>query len=136
MTPTSPLDCGSKAKISIKGREYASPAEMPPKIRDAYARAVGETALLRSGARLAARLDAKIIFNGIEYNGPGEMPVAERRMYQDALAALLPEATVLSTNDAAKIRGRKLLLTLFLISALAVVVHLWFQGFFNSITFH
>ena len=135
MNPAATMDLNFKAKIRVNGKEYASAEEMPAKVRQAYARAVGETAILRSGARLAAKLNAKIIFNGEEYSSPGEMPVAERRLYQDTLAALLPEATVLSTNEAAGIRRRRLLLTFLLISALATVVHLWLRGFF-SIALH
>lgn len=129
------MDFGLKAKIRVHGKEYASAEEMPAKVRQAYARAIGETPVLRSGARLATKLNAKIIFNGEEYSSPGEMPVAERRLYQDALAALLPEATVLSTNEAAKIRRKKLLLTLLFVAAVATVVHLWLAGFF-SLAFH
>jgi hypothetical protein len=102
---------------------------MPAKIREAYARAVGETALLRSGARLATKLNAKIIFNGVEYSSPSEMPVAERRLYQDTLAALIPEPTAMSAHDAARLRKKKLLLALLIVSAIATVAYLWFYGF-------
>jgi hypothetical protein len=131
MNPASTLNLSLKAKIRVNGKEYASADEMPAKVREAYARAVGETAVLRSGARLAAKLNAKIIFNGTEYSSPSEMPVAERRLYQDTLAALLPEATVLSSNEVAKVRRKKLLLTLLLVSAIATIVHLWLRGFFG-----
>jgi hypothetical protein len=47
------------------------------------------------------------------------------------LAALLPGDIVLSTNDAAKLRRKRALLTLFVISALAVIAHLWLRGFFG-----
>lgn len=131
------MDAGSsikfnvKAKIRVNGKEYASAEEMPAKIREAYVRAIGDTAVLRSGARLAAKLNAKISFDGVEYNSPSEMPVAERRLYQDTLAALLPEPTVLSAEDASKARRKKLLLTLLLVAAIAVVVDLWLHGFFG-----
>ena len=61
--------------IQFNGREYASAAEMPASIRGAYDRAVHETPVLHSGARLAAKLKAKIIINGTEFNNPGEMSV-------------------------------------------------------------
>ena len=131
MNPTSPLKFNLKAKIRVNGKEYASAEEMPVKIREAYARAIGETALLRSGARLATKLNAKIIFNGVEYSSPGEMPVAERRLYQDTLAALVPEATALSAKEAARFRQRKLFVALIIVSAIATAVHLWMQGFFG-----
>ncbi|MFN2541387.1 MAG: hypothetical protein ABR514_04345, partial [Chthoniobacterales bacterium] len=75
-----------KTRIRFNGREYASAEEMPTSVREAYTRAVGETAVLRSGARLAGKLNAKIILNGKEFSSPGELPVAERRLLQDALA--------------------------------------------------
>jgi len=127
----SPLKFNVKAKIRVNGKEYASPEEMPAKVREAYARAIGDTAVLRSGARLATKLNARIIFNGVEYNSPGEMPVAERRLYQDTLAAILPEPTVLSAEDAAIARRKKLLLTLLFVGVIAIVVNLWFHGFFG-----
>jgi hypothetical protein len=131
MDPASPVKFNFKAKIRVNGKEYASAEEMPAKIREAYARAVGDTAVLRSGARLAAKLNARIIFNGVEYNSPNEMPAEERRLYQDTLAALLPEPTVLSANDAAIARKKKLLVTLFLVGVLAAVVDLWLHGLFG-----
>lgn len=131
MDPAAPANFGFKAKIRVNGKEYASAEEMPVKVREAYARAIGETALLRSGARLATKLNAKIIFNGNEYSHPGEMPVAERRLYQDTLAALVPEAIALSADEAAKFRRKKLLLTLLLVSVLAAIANFWWNGFFG-----
>jgi len=131
MDPASPVKFNLKAKIRVNGKEYASVEEMPAKIREAYARAVGDTAVLRSGARLAAKLNARIIFNGVEYNSPNEMPATERRFYQDTLAALLPEPAVLSANDAAIARKKKLLVTLFLVGVLAAVADLWLHGLFG-----
>jgi hypothetical protein len=131
MDPASPVKFDFKAKIRVNGKEYASAEEMPAKIREAYARAVGDTSVLRSGARLAAKLNARITFNGVEYNSPNEMPAEERRLYQDTLAALLPEPTVLSANDAAIARKKKLLVTLFLVGVLAAVADLWLHGLFG-----
>ena len=131
MDSASAVKFNFKAKIRVKGKEYASAEEMPTKIREAYARAVGDTSVLRSGARLAAKLNARITFNGVEYNSPNEMPAEERRLYQDTLAALLSEPTVLSANDAAIARKKKLLLTLLLVGVLAAVADLWLHGLFG-----
>jgi hypothetical protein len=131
MDQAAPVKFNFKAKIRVNGKEYASAEEMPAKIREAYARAVGDTSVLRSGARLAAKLNARITFNGVEYNSPNEMPAEERRLYQDTLAALLPEPTVLSANDAAIARKKKLLLTLLLVGVLAAVADLWLHGLFG-----
>src|SRR5919197_287865 len=118
-----------KTKIRFNGREYASAEEMPPSVREAYTRAVGETAVLRSGARLATKLHAKVIVNDKEFSNPSEMPVAERRLLQDALAALLPDNLALSADEARKIRGRKIFLALMILFASGGVLYLWLQGF-------
>jgi hypothetical protein len=129
MNPTPQMQFNLKAKIRVNGKEYSSAEEMPARIREAYARAVGETALLRSGARLATKLNAKIIFNGVEYSSPSEMPVAERRLYQDTLAALVPEPTALSPRDAARLHQRKLLFALLIVSAIVTVAYyFWSHG--------
>ena len=118
-------------KIRFNGREYASAEEMPASVREAYTRAVGETAVLRSGARLAGKLNAKVIVNDKEFSSPGELPVAERRLLQDALAALLPNNLALSADEARKTRRRKILLTSIAVALGAAVVYLWLHGFFG-----
>lgn len=118
-------------KIRFNGREYASAEEMPASVREAYTRAVGETAVLRSGARLAGKLNAKVIVNGREFNSPGELPVAERRLLQDALGALLPDNLALSANEARKIRRKKMFLGLMIAFASGAALYLWLHGFFG-----
>ena len=118
-------------KIRFNGREYASAEEMPASVREAYTRAVGETAVLRSGARLAGKLNAKVIVNDKEFSSPGELPVAERRLLQDALAALLPNNLALSADEARKTRRRKIVLTSIAVALGAAVVYLWLHGFFG-----
>ena len=118
-------------KIRFNGREYTSAEEMPASVREAYTRAVGETAVLRSGARLAGKLNAKVIVNDKEFSSPGELPVAERRLLQDALAALLPNNLALSADEARKTRRRKILLTSIAVALGAAVVYLWLHGFFG-----
>jgi hypothetical protein len=120
-----------KTKIRFNGHEYASADEMPASVREAYTRAVGETAVLRSGARLAGKLNAKVIVNGKEFSSPGDLPVAERRLLQDALAALLPNNLALSADEARKIRRRKILLTSIAVALGLAVVYLWLHGFFG-----
>ncbi len=79
-----------KTKIQFNGHEYASPDEMPGRVRVAYERAVHETPALHSGARLAAKLKAKIIVNDTEFNHAGEMSVNDRHLYHEALEAVFP----------------------------------------------
>src|ERR687888_2659254 len=123
-----PMAVGFTTKIRLNGREYASAEEMPATVRQAYNRAVGETAVLRSGARLVGKLNAKVIVNDREFSSPGDLPVAERRLLQDALAALLPNNLALSADEARKIRRRKILLTSIAVTLAAAVGYLWLQG--------
>ena len=120
-----------KTKIRFNGHEYASADEMPTSVREAYTRAVGETPVLRSGARLAGKLNAKVIVNGKEFSRPGDLPVAERRLLQDALAALLPNNLTLSADEARTIRRRKILLTSIAVALGSAVLYLWLHGFFG-----
>ena len=106
----------SKTKIHFNGREYASPDEMPVSVRAEYDRAIGETPLLHSGARLAAKLNAKIILNDTEFNNPGEMSVDDRRLYHDALAALFPASIAVSVSEAPKIKPKKVWLIAVVVS--------------------
>ena len=106
----------SKTKIHFNGREYASPDEMPVNVRAEYDRAIGETPLLHSGARLAAKLNAKIILNDTEFNNPGEMSVDDRRLYHDALAALFPASIAVSVSEAPKIKPKKVWLIAVVVS--------------------
>ena len=106
----------SKTKIHFNGREYASPDEMPVSVRAEYDRAIGETPLLHSGARLAAKLNAKIILNDTEFNNPGEMSVDDRRLYHDALAALFPASIAVSVSEAPKIKLKKVWLIAVVVS--------------------
>jgi len=80
---------------------------MPSDVRAAYDRAVDDTALLHSGARLAAKLNAKIIVNGNEFNNAGEMSVDDRHLYHEALEALFPPDIAISVGDAGKTNGKK-----------------------------
>jgi hypothetical protein len=97
----------SKTKIEFNGREDAGADEMPVSVRAAHDRAISETPVLHSGARLAAKLNAKIILNDTEFNNPGEMSVDDRRLYHEALAALFPASIAVSVSEAPKIKPKK-----------------------------
>jgi hypothetical protein len=117
-----------KTRIRFNEREYASADEMSPSVREAYTIAVGDTAALGSGARLAGKLNAKVIVNDKEFSSPGELPVAERRLLQDALAELLPSDLALSAEEARRIRCKKMLLTLAVVTAMVAVVYYCLHG--------
>ena len=97
----------TKTNIRFNGREYANADEMPVDVRAAYDRAVDEIALLHSGARLAAKLNAKIIVNGNEFNNAGEMSVDDRHLYHEALEALFPPGIEVSASELGEINGEK-----------------------------
>jgi len=80
---------------------------MPSDVRAAYDRAVGGMAMLHSGARLAANLNAKIIVKGNEFNNAGEMSVDDRHLYHEALEALFPPDIAISTGEAVETNGEK-----------------------------
>ena len=105
----------SNTKIQFNGREYASADEMPVNVRAAY-HAIGETPLLHSGARLAAKLNAKIILNDTGFSNPGEMSVDDRRLYHEALAALFPASIAVSVSEAPKIKLKKVWLIAVVVS--------------------
>jgi hypothetical protein len=96
-----------KTNIRFNGREYANADEMPSDVRAAYDRAVDDMALLHSGARLAAKLNAKIIVNGNEFNNAGEMSVDDRHLYHEALEALFTPDIAISTGEPAQTNGEK-----------------------------
>jgi hypothetical protein len=100
----------SKTKVQLNGRADASVDEVPVNVRAVSDRAVDETPLLHSGARLAAKLNAKIILNGTEFSNPGEMSVDDRQRYHEALEALFPAGIAVSVCEARETKPRKMLL--------------------------
>jgi hypothetical protein len=121
----------SKTKIQFNGCEYASADEMPLSVRAAYERALHETPVLHSGARLAAKLKAKIIVNDTEFNHAGEMSVDDRHLYHEALEAVFPPGIAVSVNEAQKIRNKKVLLVVVAVSVLVGAVYLWLRALFG-----
>ena len=120
-----------KPKIQFNGHEYASADEMPVRVRVAYERAVHETPLLHSGARLAAKLKAKIIVNDTEFNHAGEMSVDDRHLYHEALEAVFPPNIAVSVSEPPKIRRKKMLLMVVGVGVLAGTLYLWLHGSFG-----
>ena len=101
------MSARSKTNIRFNGREYANADEMPADVRAAYDRAVDDMALLHSGARLAAKLNAKIIVNGNEFNNAGEMSVDDRHSYHKALEALFRPDIAVSASEPRETNGAK-----------------------------
>jgi hypothetical protein len=81
--------------------------EMPSDVRAAYDRVRDDMALLHSGARLTAKLNAKIIVNGNEFSNAGQMSVDDRHLYHEALKALFPRDIALSATETLEVRRKK-----------------------------
>jgi len=96
-----------KTNIRFNAREYANADEMPSDVRAAYDRAADDMALLHSGVRLAAKLNAKIIVSGNEFNNAGEMSVDDRHLYHEALEALFPADIAVSASEPGETNGEK-----------------------------
>jgi hypothetical protein len=120
-----------KTKIQFNGCEYGSVDEMPVAIRAAYDRAIHETPMLHSGARLAAKLKAKIIVNETEFDNPGELSVNDRNLYHEALEAVFPPGIAVCVNEPQKISRKKVLLILSVLSAFAGAIYLWLHSLFG-----
>src|SRR5215475_4442287 len=101
------MSARSKGKIRFNGREHANSDEMPSDVSAAYNRTRDDMALLHSGARLAAKLNAKIIVNGNEFNNAGEMSVDDRHLYHEALEALFPPDIAVSAAQPGETNGQK-----------------------------
>jgi hypothetical protein len=105
----------SNTKIQSDG-EHASFEEAPVSVTAAPDRAIDETPLLHSGARLAAKLNAKIILNDTEFSNPGEMSVDDRRLYHEALATMFPADIAVSVGEAPNIKPKKAWLVAVVVS--------------------
>ena len=72
-----------KTKIKIGGKEYSSPEEMPPDVRQIY-----EQALAKGVIATHVNTNSKINFNGQSYNSVDEMPADTRRLYESVMSAV------------------------------------------------
>jgi hypothetical protein len=90
-------------RILFNGREYTSPAEMPPDVRGAYDRAMalladadgnGVPDLLEgpAGGHVIAIQESSITINGRSFAGPGEMPPHVRQLFESILAQATADA--------------------------------------------
>ena len=119
----------ARSKVQFNGQEYASVDEMPVSVRVAYERAVHETPVLHSGARLAAKLKAKIIVNDTEFNHAGEMSVDDRHLYHEALEALFSPDIAVYVPEVRKIRRKRVWPIVVVVSILAGTAYLWLRSF-------
>lgn len=66
-----------KTKIRYNGREYSSPAELPPEVRMAYEKALHDGAVKK-----------KFLFHGKTFANEGEMPSDVRKLYDDVMSVI------------------------------------------------
>jgi hypothetical protein len=66
-----------KAKIRYNGKEYSSPAELPPEVRMAYEKALQEGAVKK-----------KFVFNGEQFASEEAMPADIRKLCDDVMSVI------------------------------------------------
>ena len=78
-----PMNINIKKKIVINGKEYASPEEVPPELRQVY-----EQALVRQGnsPQVHISTSSKFTINGQTYNSVDEMPEEARKLYESMMS--------------------------------------------------
>ena len=76
-----------KRKIIVNGKEYTSAEDMPPKLREAYERAVRSEMGVRT-EKPQTRVTTKIVFNGKEYENLEAMPADVRRVYLSVMKSV------------------------------------------------
>jgi hypothetical protein len=100
----------AKPSIQLNGHKRAGAEGIPISTEVANDRAMHETPMLHSGARLAAKLKAKIIVNDTEFDHAGELSVDDRHLYHEALEALFPPGVAVCPNEAGELKRKKVLL--------------------------
>jgi hypothetical protein len=122
------------ATICVNGNNYQSEDSMPENIRQAFERVVsGALKAKRSffvgrTARFVPKLESRIVCNSEEFSNVSEMPAAQRRLYEDALVAILPGyiAECVAQGEARLQQRNKLLVASA--SLVATTTYLWFNG--------
>jgi hypothetical protein len=80
-----PVNFNVKTKIKINGKEYNSPDEMPPDVRNLYDKAVSNRQTIPANTQI--KTNSRITFNGQTFNSLDEMPADVRRIYDDVMSA-------------------------------------------------
>jgi hypothetical protein len=122
------------ATICVNGNNYQSEDSMPENIREAFERVVAGAVRAKrslfagSKARFIPKLNSRIVCDGGEFSTAAEMPSAQRRLYEDALAAILPGyiAERVAQGEARLQQRNKFLVACA--SLVATTSYLWFQG--------
>ena len=122
------------ATICVNGNNYQSEESMPENIRQAFERVVSSALKAKRSffvgrtARFVPTLKSRIVCNSEEFSNVSEMPAAQRRSYEDALAAILPDyIAVRVAQGEARLQQRNKLLVASA-SLVATTTYLWFNG--------
>jgi hypothetical protein len=84
------------ATICVSGNNYQNEDSMPENIRQAFERMISgalkakRSLFAGSSARFVPTLNSRIVCDNGEFTDVSEMPRAQRRLYENALAAILP----------------------------------------------
>jgi hypothetical protein len=120
--------------ICVSGNNYQTEDTMPENIRQAFERVISGALKAKrsffagSSARFIPKLDSRIVCDSAEFSSVSEMPSAQRRLYEDALAAMLPGyfAQRVAQGEARLQRRNKFLVACT--SLVATTTYLWFHG--------
>jgi hypothetical protein len=120
--------------ICVSGNNYQNEDSMPENIRQAFERVISGALKAKrsffagSSARFIPKLDSRIVCDTGEFSNVSEMPSAQRRLYEDALAAILPGyiAERVAQGEARLQQRNKLLVACA--SLVATTTYLWFHG--------
>jgi len=129
------------ATICVSGNNYQNEDSMPENIRQAFERVVSTALKAKRSlfvgrtARFIPKLQSRIVCDSEEFSNVSEMPSAQRRLYEDALAAILPGfiAERVAQGEARLQQRNKLLVASA--SLVATTTYLWFHGCFTDARF-
>jgi len=122
------------ATICVSGNNYQTEDTMPENIRQAFERVISGALKAKrsffagSSARFVPTLNSRIVCDSAEFSSVSEMPSAQRRLYEDALAAMLPGyfAQRVAQGEARLQQRNKFLVACA--SLVATTTYLWFHG--------
>jgi len=120
--------------ICVSGNNYQNEDSMPENIRQAFERVISGALKAKrsffagSSARFIPKLDSRIVCDTGEFSNVSEMPSAQRRLYEDALAAILPGyiAERVAQGEARLQQRNKLMVACA--SLIATTTYLWYHG--------
>ena len=126
------------ATICVEGNNYETEESMPENIRQAFERVVSSALKARRSffvgqtARFVPMLKSRVVCNSEEFSNVSELPSAERRVYEEGLAAILPGyiAERVAQGEAQLQQRNKLLVTCA--SLVATTSYLWFHECFTA----